>query len=113
MMLTSNAREALRLAAERDDGKLYQGWITKAEFVTLATEGYVRQDFVHTPAEQGAMAERFRTHVRTATDALHRGGPDDWRLALEHLRSASNLEEERSRRWWVLTERGRHALLHD
>jgi hypothetical protein len=106
MILTSKVLEALNRAAERDDGKCYQGWMTKDEFAACVAEGYVQLDFARSTRERAELAAQIRGHIVAAKKALHEGEPEDWRLALDHLCRARRLEEVRGERWWFLTEKG-------
>jgi len=69
MILTRNVLDALRLAAERDDGQCYQGWMTKEEFAACDAEGYVQRDFVHGTRERTEAANRAWA-VELAGDTL-------------------------------------------
>jgi hypothetical protein len=107
MDLTPKMADALRQACERDDGKMFQGWMSDDEWTTLEHDGYMQKRRSATDTERARWIERFDDHLRDARLAL---SLDKWQDALRHLTSVEGLWNEIQAEWWCVTDAGRKAV---
>jgi hypothetical protein len=107
MDFTPKMADALREACERDDGKMFQGWMTDTEWQALERGGYMEKRPSATSDERARWTPRFDDHLRDARLAL---SLDKWQDALWHLKSVEGLWNEMQAEWWCVTDAGRKAV---
>jgi hypothetical protein len=107
MDLTPKMAAALVEACERDDGKMFQGWMSDAEWQALEEGGYMEQRQSGTDDERATWVACFEDRIDMAKADLSVG---QWEDALRHLRDAEQLAHNIRAEWWFMTDMGRKAV---